>query len=67
MRRWLSLGLIVLALAGCGRAGKPVRRQPAPRPAAAEATAEESAEAAAEESAEAAAEEYEKDAQEKQP
>ena len=45
------LALIVLALSGCGRAGKPVRREPAPAPAAAEAAAEES----------------EKDAEEKQP
>ena len=59
MRRWLSLGLIVLALSGCGRVGKPVRREPAPAPAAAEAAGEEAAEAAAEES--------EKDAEEKQP
>ena len=30
MKRLLASCLILLALAGCGRAGSPVRRQPAP-------------------------------------
>ncbi len=48
MRRLLASLLILLALAGCGRAGRPVRRQPAPPPAVAEAAVEDSEEDAKE-------------------
>ncbi len=48
MRRLLASLGILLALAGCGRAGRPVRRPPPPPPAAAEAAVEDAEEDAEE-------------------